>query len=727
MQRIGADISARLAQIAKDPPDLNAYFRLHAECVVQILQPVGLTYEMANGSSFQRAISHNYDSLKLRDAPAQENSFQRAVRTVAQQGKPLFLDVQNGTIESLRGLAVEDAPAPESLPPHNSTPFQHAFAPITLNKKVIGVLHAWFSPVDATTAHARAALVGHAASETELYFKARRVNDISQELTRIGTYANFLEDVAGDQDLQSVSWKLVNYAREAIGCDRVCLLVDSRYGLTGKAGTPVTERFELQACSGLRRPHPHSEHAELLIGMAAELLKLTIVASAPAEPAAKLEAKPDTPAPAAEAANGNAEKKSPEPAAATPRPATQKPGDERPKMRIVFTQRDPSMTPTRPEAVNHYFDTVPMNWATVLPLFDRNNVICGTLLFEGQQLDEKTRPLFNQMRDLAVSGGRALSTSLVWQRRRTLRIARFFMDWRDELLATPRRRLVMKYGVPSALIIGLLAFPYPYNISGDATMRPEKVQSIVALTTARLVEVNAREGDYVKKGQVLCVLDSSDLELQLRQITQERERALTEASLALHQERSEMRMQIAQLTAEKAATMAAKVRKDIEQTVIRAPFDGVLVGPQDFTQRRGQILRVGETVAEVADPKKWEVKVAVREQDVPALIDRIRLLRAKDPAAGVPADVKLTANPDHIYHVQLTDPESFSNRLDTSGGKYSFSAIIPVPETVAREAEAAGLELKAGYSGRAKFSCGRRPLIGVLFGDFVRFLRVNFF
>lgn len=738
MQRVAADISARLAQIAKDPPDLGAYFRLHAECIVHTLHPVGLAYEMLAGPNFQRAFAHNYESLQLREAPAQETAFQRAVRSTAEQGRPVFLDAKSIPSEFLRGLNPEDAPAPETLPLHNQTPFQHIFVPIPTNKKTVGVLHSWFAPADAPTSQARATLLGHAAGEMELYLKARRSSDVTQELTRVTTYASFLEDVAGDQDLESVSWKLVNYAREAVGCERVCLFIDSRYGLAVTQGLPPSDSFALQACSGLRQPHQRSEHADVLKNHAAELLKLAVGAAEPPRPVA--------PTPATNGSNGasapseNGETEAAASASAEPgdekadsesqpaQPAPEKrPAEGRPRMRIIFTHRDPSKTDSRPDAVNHYFDEIPMNWSTVLPLYDRNNVVCGTLLFEGQHTDEKTVTLFNQMRDLAVSGGRALSTALVWGRRRTLRFARVLMRWRDSLYGTSRRRIALKFGVPVALVIGLLAFPFPYRIGGDATMRPANVETVAALTTGRLMEVNAREGDEVKKGQILCVLDSSDLELQLRQAEQERERSLTEASLALHQERSEMRMQIARLAAEKAATTAAKLRLDIEHTVIRAPFDGILVGPQDFTQRRGQVIRSGEPVAEVADPSQWEVRVNVREEDVPRLVDQVNKIRAHDPQAGVPGKVVLAANPNDVYHIELKDPEAFANRLDTSGGKYDFSAVIPMDEKVAGEGDAANVQLKDGYTGRVKFSCGHEPLIGILFGDFVRFLKVYLF
>ncbi len=722
VQRVAADISARLSQAAKEPPEFGAYFQIHADCLIQALQPVGLAYEMATGQTFQRAFAINYESLKLQDSPAQDLAFQRTVRTTAEQGKPIFLDANTAPTDGLRGLQPEDAPAPEILPAHNLTPYQQVFVPIPLSKKMIGVVHAWFTPGDATIVNARVAVLAHAASEVELYLKARRISDISQELSRINTYSRFLEDVAGDQDLESVSWKLVNYAREAVGCDRVCMLTDMKYGLAEAKGLPASDRLGLQACSGLRRPHARSEHAEVLKAHASELLKLAVGEMPPSEsngqngppvaPATDSSGAPPGPGEAKAAAAGPASKPVPSTVAS----------DGRPQMRIIFTTRDPSKTASRPDAVNRYFDVIGMNWSTVLPLYDRDNRVCGTLLFEGQQTNDKMAALFMQMRDLAVSGGRALSTALVWERRRTLRGARVLMRWRDQLMGTSRRRIAIKYGLPAIATIALLAYPFSYRISGDATARPVNVQTLSALTNGRLLSVEAREGDRVKKGQILCTLDSSDLRLQLQQAEQERERAETEASLALRQERSETRMQIARLSAKKAETMAQQLRREIEFTEIRAPFDGIVVGPQDLTQRRGQVVRIGETVAEIVDPTRWEVRVSVREQDVPTLIEAVEARRRAEPTGGVPAEMVLTANPNVSYTLHLVSPTSFAHRLDTSGGKYNFSAILPLEGT-----GTLGAEIKPGYTGNIKFSCGRRPLAQLLFGDFIRFLKLTFF
>lgn len=701
VQRIAAELSARLAQIAKDPPDLAAYLRLHAESVAQALQPVGLAYEMFSGQGFQRAFAFNYESLGLRDLPAQELNFQRAVRTVAESGQTVFLDANTLPANAPNGLRPEDAPAPESLSLYNQTPFQQIFVPIPNGKVIAGVIHAWFIASDAALAQGRAVLLAHAAAEIETYFKARRVSDMSQELSRITTYARFLEDVAGDQNLDDVAWKLVNYAREAVGCDRVCLMADARYGHSASEKAVDGETFELQACSGLRRPHPRSEHAEVLKDHASELLKL---ATAPAD--------------------GEA----PRPPSAKPEAAEQKESgakspETRPRMRIIFTNRDPSKTATRPDAVNRYFDVIPMNWSTVLPLYDRENRVCGTLLFEGQGGTEKVAPLFLQMRDLAVSGGRALSTALIWDRRRALRGARKVMEWRDSLLGSSRRRLLLKYGLPAIVAIGLLATPFSYRIKAEATMRPVEIQTVAALTAGRLLEVNVREGDRVKKGQVIAVIDSAELQLQLRQVAFDRESLETEAAQAIR-EHSDARRKVAQDKADRARITAEKLQRDIEQTVIKAPFDGIIAGPQDLAQRTGQMIRIGDAVAELIDPNKWEVKVSVREEDVPTLQQQVRA----EGRGGVHGELVLTANPNQLYPVTLRDENAFSHRLDTAAGKYNFSAVLPLAANVGNPAQAATpTEMKTGYTGRAKFACGRRTLAQIMFGDFVRFLKVNFF
>jgi hypothetical protein len=91
----------------------------------------------------------------------------------------------------------------------------------------------------------------------------------------------------------------------------------------------------------------------------------------------------------------------------------------------------------------------------------------------------------------------------------------------------------------------------------------------------------------------------------------------------------------------------------------------------------------------------------------------------------VHGDLVLTANPNQVFPMTLRDENAFAHRLDTAGGKYNFSAVLPLPGPANPAKLGAGNEMKTGYTGRARFACGRRTLAQILFGDFVRFLKVN--
>src|SRR5690606_28790288 len=91
LQRFANDISARLAQLAKDPPDLLAYLQVHAECLISALRPVGFIYEMQNGTTVQRTLQSNVESLIYRNLPEQDIAFARAVRLSADKRQAVFI------------------------------------------------------------------------------------------------------------------------------------------------------------------------------------------------------------------------------------------------------------------------------------------------------------------------------------------------------------------------------------------------------------------------------------------------------------------------------------------------------------------------------------------------------------------------------------------------------------------------------------------------------------
>ncbi|MBP7143565.1 MAG: HlyD family efflux transporter periplasmic adaptor subunit, partial [Opitutaceae bacterium] len=722
VQRQLNDVSARLAQLAKESPDLPVYLKAHAECILQILRPQGISYEMLAGRSFQRMVASNWESLNLKDSPELAESFRKAIHRVAETGHPVTLPARLQASSNLPGLQPQDAPAPEELSLFNSTEFEQYFVPILSGSVVSGVLHVWFIPIDAQAGQLRAAILRQICGEVELYLKARRSGDLAAEVTRVSTYAKLLEEISGDNDVESVGWHIVNYAREAVACDRVSLLVAK-----GRGDEPLAEDwigldqdYELGASSGLRRPHPRSEQAVVLKRLAERLTQMSLANSAKRKTA--LNGGKPTPAlngtngahavngqhheelvsKPLPAADGDASGSSGEGATLPDAQEDLKPArtgaPARPQMQLTLVQRDPAKVATRPSEVNDYFDAVPMNWATVMPLFDRQERVRGILLFEGVKKPEKLDATIIQMRDLAISAGRTLGAALYWQRQPAARMARRWINTRNRVVNTPRKEKWTRFGLPVLIIVIIMALPITFSVKGAARVLPRERTSLAAYAATRLLSVDVREGQTVKKGEVLARFDTTDVELQIRAAQQEVERGLVEVDAA-RGDNDEIRMQVARLATARARTALEKLQRDLDRMTLRAPFDGIVLGAQNLSARIGQVPRPGEGVLEVIDPSTWKVQIDVREQDLRTLD---HTLQKNGPVEG---SVRLAANPTQSYPLEVTSSEQLAYGLDTTHGEFLFQISAPL------KVEPSQLDLlKSGFAGRASFDCGRRPI-----------------
>lgn len=744
MQRLANDITARLAQLAKDPPDLTFYLRIHAETITQTLHPIGLSYEMVSGNGLQRVLMSNLDSLEYRTRPEQEVAFGKAAKLAVQNARAVLIEPNTLPAEGLHGLKPEDSPAPDELPVFNRTPYHHFFIPILVGTSSVGVLHTWFSPSDANGMQVRQVLLKHACGEIELYLKARKFGDVSDELTRLTTYSRLLEELAGDLELESVTWNIVNFARESVACDRVCLFVATNYGRARAANfdTYLNYDYELFACSGLKKPHPRSEHAVILKGVARKLTEMALSRETQAPPVTPGQAPKDDNSgrktekgsglnhvdasttlstktqriPSSTAPEVELNAKSGDNSSAKGKTSEDQPIARAtvPQIQLTLIQRDPSKTATRPSEVNEYFEVLPMNWATVLPLFDRNNRVCGIVLFEGNRVPEKLGVAFLRMRDLAVSAGRALGTSLYWNKQRSLRFAHRWISTRERLVNTPARRLLVRFVLPVSIVIGILFFPMTYNVKGEASIIPATQHSLPVMTSSTLLTVAVKEGQIVAKSDVLATFDTTELNLLLRQALQEYQRALVDSDSALGTG-NEAQMQMARLSAAKALAQAEKIENDIKNSTMRAPVAGMVLGAQSLANRIGEYVRQGESALQIVDPKRWQVKAALKEQDI-AFMEKFL-----NKGAAVHAELKLTADPAHGYPLSIATKNQLTYGLDISSGKYFFGAVMPL-----ELGEAQGSFLKSGFSGRVSFDVGRHALGYVLFRDFGNFIRLQF-
>ena len=95
--------------MAKNPPELNDYVRIHGQHLNTVLRPTGFKYSVLQGSTMSRVLALNLTSLDADMTPTQEASFRRAARKAIQDVAPLSLAAHTAPESTNAALEVETA------------------------------------------------------------------------------------------------------------------------------------------------------------------------------------------------------------------------------------------------------------------------------------------------------------------------------------------------------------------------------------------------------------------------------------------------------------------------------------------------------------------------------------------------------------------------------------------------------------------------------------------
>lgn len=251
------------------------------------------------------------------------------------------------------------------------------------------------------------------------------------------------------------------------------------------------------------------------------------------------------------------------------------------------------------------------------------------------------------------------------------------------LIRRPGRAVVQV--VPAKSISGAAGSGAVLNASGYVTARRQATVS--SKVTGKVVEVNVEEGMHVKAGQVLARLDTSltgkayslaqaqaqearsaleETRVRIEQARLDYERAANLASQQissksdLDRARAELNALQARLAAQSesyavAQRAAALRQQDLEDTIIRAPFDGVVVSKDAQPGEMISPISAGSGftrtgICTIVDMDSLEIEVDVAE----AYINRVR--------AGQKAEAVLDAYPDWRIPAHVITPVPTADR-----------------------------------------------------------------
>ena len=251
----------------------------------------------------------------------------------------------------------------------------------------------------------------------------------------------------------------------------------------------------------------------------------------------------------------------------------------------------------------------------------------------------------------------------------------------------------------------------PDLVEAVGTVRATQSSQLASQMSGTIVEIRAHEGDRVRRGQVLAVIDDaqpraavdrataaqsaaeqeaagSDADLSLAESTLKRYQTLYEKKSASPQEFDEVKARYraaqahhdaARAAEEQARAALSQARTSLSYTRILAPFDGVI------TEKRadpGTLASPGLPIFTIEGWGHYRLEATVNESD-------LRYVRMREV---IPVGVDALQNPELKGKVAQIVPAA-------DPGSRSFLVKVDLP---------ASAQLRSGLFGRAHFSRGNR-------------------
>lgn len=335
-----------------------------------------------------------------------------------------------------------------------------------------------------------------------------------------------------------------------------------------------------------------------------------------------------------------------------------------------------------------------------VPFFDRDGKAFGAVTFERSApvpFDSKTTALCEAVAALVgpvLDETRKNDRLLVLKAWDSLRL-------QFEKLVGPRHAL-RKLIVASAAILAVF-FTFAdgrYRVTAKSVLEGEVQRAVVAPYRGFIFDAAARAGDIVRRGQVMCRLDTRDLELELAKWSSEREQYLLEQRRSMA-DRDVAAMGVLGKRMQQSDAQMTLLREQIARAGIIAPFDGVVVSG-DLSQSLGAPVEAGQVLFEVAPLDSYRVIVQVDEREIRAVRE------------GQTGELVLAALPGSklTFRVTQITPVTVSEE-----GRSYFRVEASLDQVLER--------LRPGMEGFGKIDVDRRRLIWIWTHDLLDWVRLR--
>jgi pyruvate/2-oxoglutarate dehydrogenase complex dihydrolipoamide acyltransferase (E2) component len=240
----------------------------------------------------------------------------------------------------------------------------------------------------------------------------------------------------------------------------------------------------------------------------------------------------------------------------------------------------------------------------------------------------------------------------------------------------------------------------PYCVTATCTIAADQSRHIAAPFDGIVAEAHAVEGDRVRKGQLLCKLDTRDLEYKRDELAAEINVLEREMDRAMGAE-SPVEFQLARAKQQLARAKLKTIEARIDRATLRSAIDGVVIAG-DLRRRVDGVVAKGEPLYEVAPSTGRMLEIRVPERAA----DEVR--------AGLSGYFAPWARPERTRPFHVTRIRPAATIVDAKN--------VYIAEG---EADLPDAWLLPGMEGTAKIEAGRKPVWRIVFQRVIDFVRMH--
>jgi Biotin-lipoyl like len=554
----------------------------------------------------------------------------------------------------------------------NPTGYSLIIAPLSVDKQVVGLIEILMDPTrKAAQQKSTLRFVGDLCDLAGQYLKNRQMRQMMSQQRLWNQLETFTHAIHGSLDMKEACFAVVNDGKRLVGCDRLSVALK------------VGGRTMIEAVSG-------QEVVEQRANLIRELTKLC--------------------------------------------KAVIRSGED-----LVYTGNTEGFAPDLRDALESYVDESGSKAVIVTllhkPELDatKEKVPFGAVVAE--QIGDEMAPTDAHARCEVVArhSSTALWNASEYDRALLPLLKLIGSPWRFFRGRTLAKIIGVLVAVVSVVLI-LTFVPWELTIEGRGSLLPEERRNLYAPVAGVVVNVPVAHGQLVHSGDVVCEIESKELEKEWKRLAAEKQSAESQEMVYKIQGKSNQlkddeRAQVkgqqneARIKAESAEKQIKIILEQLESMKVRSPQDGIITTWEPQKTLKNRPVEIGTELLQVAAVSgEWEMEVDVPDDDMGPVLDAQSKLQ-KEIAAGT----KKPGDALEAYFVTATDPEHrypgfvrrISARAETVEAKHVVKLTVGFTEKVRDEFLSRNQTLRPGSEVRARVKCGQARLAYVLLRDVV--------